>query len=516
MIDHFGFWVRTLQFSVVNYQLKTMPEINYRELSNYLKDRKAGNFEPMYLIYGQELLYKDSLEALLDALIPANKRSLNYEPVEGTNDNIKGAIERSNTYSLLSGTKVVAICDSKIFYSKQDQGRLLEKAKEAYDKEDIKKAAKYLLSLMGLLNLSYDDVSTADRSKTIKLDLDRFGDDKWIEKILKFCMENSLSIPSEEDNSALLKKAVEKGFPKGNHLIITTDMVDKRRKLFKTIREHGMIIDCSVPKGDRRADRMAQEAVLSERMSAILDQVGKRMDKDAYVTLYEMTGFDLRTFSNNLHKLISYVGDRKNITVDDVVSVLNRTKKDPIYDLTNAVAERDIEKSLFFLDTLLADNLHPLQILAAITNQMRRLLLVKGFVESPHSREWHGGIQFHEFKSRIMPAIQAYDADLLEQFETWDQMLSKQTGKDNQRSKSKNAKKKSRPVTDLVIAKSSKNPYPVYQMLLKSEMFITDELIAVFESLGQADLRLKSTGQKPRLILEKLIFFICQHQNKVN
>jgi len=265
VIDHFGFWVRTLQFSIVNYQLKTMPEINYRELSNYLKDRKAGNFEPVYLIYGQELLYKDSLEALLDALIPANKRSLNYEPVEGTNDNIKGAIERSNTYSLLSGTKVVAICDSKIFYSKQDQGRLLEKAKEAYDKEDIKKAAKYLLSLMGLLNLSYDDVSTADRSKTIKLDLDRFGDDEWIEKILKFCMENSLSIPSEEDNSALLKKAVEKGFPKGNHLIITTDMVDKRRKLFKTIREHGMIIDCSVPKGDRRADRMAQEAVLSER-----------------------------------------------------------------------------------------------------------------------------------------------------------------------------------------------------------------------------------------------------------
>jgi len=104
----------------------------------------------------------------------------------------------------------------------------------------------------------------------------------------------------------------------------------------------------------------------------------------------------------------------------------------------------------------------------------------------------------------------------LGQCETWDRMLSKQTGKDNQRSKSKNAKKKSRPVTDLVIAKSSKNPYPVYQMFLKSEIFTTDELIAVFESLGQADLHLKSTGKKPRLILEKLIFFICQHQNKVN
>jgi len=492
-----------------------MPEINYRELSNYLKEKQTGDFAPVYLIYGQELLYKASLETLLNVLIPANKRSLNYEPIDGTNANIKRAIDQLNTYSLLSGTKVVAICDSKIFYSKQDQGRLLEKAKEAYDTDNIKKAAKYILSLMGLLNLSYDDVSTANRSKTIKLDIDRFGDDKWIDVIVKFCMEKSLHIPSEEDNATLLQKAIEKEFPKGNHLIITTDMADKRRKLFKTIREHGIIIDCSVPKGDRRADRMAQEAVLSERMSAILDQVGKRMDKDAYVTLYEMTGFDLRTFSNNLQKLISYVGTKKNITVDDVVYVLNRTKKDPIYDLTNAVAEKDMEKSLFFLNTLLADNLHPLQILAAITNQMRRLLLVKGFVESSHGREWHGSIQFHEFKSRIMPAIQAYDADLLGQFETWDQMLSKGTGKNNQRSKSKNAKKKSRPHTDLVIVKSSKNPYPVYQMLLKSEMFTTDELIAVFESLGQADLRLKSTGQKPKLILEKLIFFICQSKAKL-
>ena len=47
-------------------------------------------------------------------------------------------------------------------------------------------------------------------------------------------------------------------------------------------------------------------------------------------------------------------------------------------------------------------------------------------------------------------------------------------------------------------------------MLLKSERFTMDELIAVFESLSQADLRLKSTGQSHRLILEKAIFFICQ------
>ncbi|MFO7971802.1 MAG: hypothetical protein R6U40_08635 [Desulfobacterales bacterium] len=486
-----------------------MPEIHYRELNTYLKDRKSGDFAQVYLIYGQELLYKNSLEALVRSLIPENQRSLGYEPIEGTNENIKEAIERSNTYSLLSGTKGVAICDSKIFYSKQDQDRLLEKAKQAYDGDDIKKAATYFLSLLSLLNLSYDDVSRANRTQTGKLDSDRLGDDQWIDKIVTFCMENSLAVASQEDHAALLQHAVEKGFPKGNHLIITTDMADKRRKLFKTIRERGVIIDCSVPTGDRRADRMAQEAVLSERMNEILGQSGKRMDRNAYLALYEMTGFDLRTFSNNLQKLISYVGDRKNITADDVKSVSERTKKDPIYDLTNAVSERNTERSLFFLDTLLADNLHPLQVLAAITNQIRRLLVVKDFVKSPHGREWHKDVPFHEFKSRIMPAIQAYDADLLGQLETWDRMLSKPTEEKNPPSKAKGKKKNPRPVTDLVIAKNPKNPYPVYQMLLKSERFATDELIAVFEVLSQTDLSLKSTRQNPGLLLEKLILFIC-------
>jgi DNA polymerase-3 subunit delta len=143
-------------------------------------------------------------------------------------------------------------------------------------------------------------------------------------------------------------------------------------------------------------------------------------------------------------------------------------------------------------------------------------LLVKDFVEGPHGREWHGGVPFHEFKSRIMPAIQAYDADLQGQLETWDRMLSKHTGKDNQPSKTKGKKKTPRPVTDLVIAKNPKNPYPVYQMLLKSERFTTDELISVFELLSQTDLSLKSTAQNPRLLLEKLILFICQEQKNVN
>jgi DNA polymerase-3 subunit delta len=284
-------------------------------------------------------------------------------------------------------------------------------------------------------------------------------------------------------------------------------MVDKRRKLFKVIKKIGMIIDCSVPKGDRKADKIAQEAVLSEKMKVLLDRYEKTMDKEAYWTIYEMTGFDIGTFSDNLEKLISYVGDRKQITAEDVSFVLRRTRKDPIYELTNAIADRDIDKSLFFLNSLLMDNFHPLQILASMTNQIRKLLIIRDFIESPHGSSWYPEMQFAQFKTSLLASVLSYNKELLDQIEEWDDMISGDIDGGTQRNKKKRGTKKHKPNTDLEIPD---NPYPVYKMLIKSDKFTKNELIADIEHLSQSDFRLKTTKQKPKAILEEAILKICR------
>ena len=114
-----------------------------------------------------------------------------------------------------------------------------------------------------------------------------------------------------------------------------------------------MVVDCSVPKGDRRADRASQDIVLNSQMKEILAAGEKKISNDAYRALVEMTGFDLRMFAANLEKLISYLGERETIAVEDVAAVLQRTKKDPIYELTNAIVERNADNALFFLKSLL-------------------------------------------------------------------------------------------------------------------------------------------------------------------
>ena len=487
-----------------------MPIIGYKELEKHLQDRGDNPFFPVYLICGEDLLTKGAFDTLSNALIPASERSINYEPLDGTHENIHDVIGRVNTFSLLPGTKVIALRESRIFYAGQDKDLLLDNAKKAFEDDNLKKAAGHLLSLMGVFNLSFEDMDKSSRKKSLGTANIPGTDDLWLDEIITYCQQHDLAVPVARDDARILQLAVEKGFPQSNHLIITTDTVDKRRGLFKTLSSKGVIIDCSVPKGARRADQIAQESVLVEKKNSILAAGGKTMDQATYLALYEMTGFDLRTFCNNLEKLIIWVGDRAEITIKDVASILQRTKRDPIYELTNALANRSADSALFFLDSILSSGIHPLQVLSALVNQIRKLLLAKGFVKSPLGKGWQSACPYAYFQNQIMPAIVEYDRKLLEQLDKWQNMLNTEAISPKTGSPKKGKRTKSKATTDLLIAKNPKNPYPIYLLLKKSDGFSQDKLISDAEVLAEADKKLKTSSQSPKLVLEKAILSVCK------
>ncbi|MFH0728378.1 MAG: hypothetical protein V2B19_18835 [Pseudomonadota bacterium] len=488
-----------------------MPEINYRQFDESLNaiGESAGKktFAPVYLIYGEELLYKKAHDALVAALLPGDSRKHNFESVAGDNDNIAEVLNRMNTYSLLAGTKVISFQDARVFDSQQHKEKLLDKAKTAYDNRDMRKAAQCLLSIMAQSGLTFDDLEQTDRG--LSLLLESTADTEWLEKIILHCKENQTPIPANKDYSKQLQDAIQKGFPKKNHLIITTDLVDQRRGLYTTLKECGMVVDCSVPKGNRQADRQVQEEVIRERMQRILTAAKKRIDPRAFSELFEMTGFDLRTFSGNLEKLVLYVGSRETITPEDVTATLDRTREDPVYELTGAVSDKNIEKALFYLDAILSRNGHPLQVLAGLINHFRKVLLAKAFTESPHGRSWRAGITFNQFKTDVVPAIKAYDAQLLEMTDAWESITEEDAAEDLPGAKKKKKKKKKNIAAELVIASNPHNPYPIYLLLKKTDRFTMAALLSAYATLGQIDVQLKSTGQNPRILLEKLIVDVC-------
>jgi DNA polymerase-3 subunit delta len=482
-----------------------MAEISYQDLRTYLQDLETpgrGAPAPVHLIYGEDLFVRLAFDEILRRILPRAQESLNYEPVDGAATGVGDVVDRLNTYSLLGGVKVVALKDARLFHTKEDAAKLLDNARKALSEDDLPRAARHFLAALAQMNLSLEELKAPDRSDHLPSGYDPGEDGAWIDRILEHCAAGRLAVPAAADAASLLEKAIENGFPKGHHLLITTDIVDRRRSLYKLISATGVVVDCSAPKGERRADRESQEALLTEHAKTLLGPHRKIMNRAAFLALCEMTGFEPGTFSNSLQILIDYAGERREITAEDVGAVLTRTKKDPLYELTNAVTDRDQEKSLFFLASLLEGEIHGLQALAALANQVRKLLVAKDFVESPAGSGWHPSCGYPQFQKMVMPAVVQFDRGLIERLERWESVLGEAPAEGKK-------KKKAKVSTDLVLAKNPANTFPVYQMLKKSDRFSRADLLKALEALAEADIKLKSSPLNPRLLLERVVMQIC-------
>jgi DNA polymerase-3 subunit delta len=450
-----------------------MTELSYSQLQDLPRD--SNNTKPsVWLIHGEEALVEKSCDLVSRRLLGERSKDISCEQVDGLPENIPDLLEKLNTFALLEGTKVVIFKDTKMFETGGAQQRLIKQLEQAWQAGQPVKAAKTLLSLCSRMGLNPSDLHTRTASHPdLKALVQHIGFDA-INQLMQVCDELGWPAASADDHVAELQQAIEKGFPSGHSLIITAgSRVPKTIKLYKTVDKCGVVVDCNVPKGERRADKSAQETVLRQTLQELIQGTGKRLAPGLFEKLCQLTGFDLRVFAQNVQKLIDYTGSRQD----------------------NAFADRNLLQALFFTESLLSSDFHPLQLLAALANQLRKLLVAKNFAESDFGAVWKAGIGFPQFQQTVMPAIQSYDESTAKQATDW------QGFRDPEKIKNE--------ASDLRLAPSPKNAYPVFQTLLKSERYTRQDIINGLILLNEADVRMKSSGQDAALIIKKAIADIC-------
>ncbi|MFW6081598.1 MAG: DNA polymerase III subunit delta [Desulfosalsimonas sp.] len=302
-----------------------------------------------------------------------------------------------------------------------------------------------------------------------------------------------LSKQSKSD-AEILKSAINRGFPKNHHLVIEADRVDKRTGLYKVIKAGGTIVDCSMPSGAKKAERDAQRRILMQLAKQTLAPHGKSLDQKAFEKICDLTGPDPGSFVAAVDKLALFAQDRSRITKDDAGAVIEQSREDPVYMFTGAIAEKNADLALYYLDSLLATGFHYVQLLTAMANQIRRLSAVKGFVSGRQGRLWEPGMQFERFKKQVMPAVAEHDKAVAGFAEKIRENLQVGTS------------------TEMVLAKNPNNPYPVYQNFVQADRFSQEEVDKAMDALHRADLKLKSTGPSPRSVLEAAILEICRNK----
>ncbi|TYT74330.1 DNA polymerase III subunit delta [Desulfobotulus mexicanus] len=458
-----------------------MVEIRYTELSEVLRQQEKEGFSPVFLIHGESFLCDNAVEKLAAAL---GSREA-FEALEGAQVRLRDALEEISTFSLFGSGKVVGLLGARIFDSGSEAQALAEKAEKAAQKGKTKQAIPFFLRYLALKGMTLESlVSTGGKKKKIS------EKDAWMQPLAETCLQKGLKVPDSMDEGELLLKAIEKGFSAGHHLLITVDQVDRRRVLYKKLAASACVVDCSVPSGNRRQDREARDEMMRECLVGVLGRAGKTIDPRAASRLLELTGFDLRMLVANLEKLADFAGDRKGITLKDVEEVLVRTRQDPIFVFTGAVADRNASEALFSLAGLIKDGMHPLQALSALVNQFRKLVTAMDFLISPAGKGWTRRMAYDGFTRFVLPALLDHEAALKAMRQEWD-----------------DSGEVAAKATDLGIAGNGKNPYPIYQTLLRAERFERRELEQAMAILAEADLRIKS-GMDATKVLESAILRI--------
>ncbi len=443
---------------------------------------KQGRRFPVYLLHGDEFVAKEGAKAIVEALVPPDQRSLSVEVVSEDRD-FASVPARLSTLPLFGGAKVVLVPDSKAFVSKDSLERLVTRSVEAWREGKLENAARWLLHAVAAVGEGELFLDRASRGETSGPELTRVlgteadaEKEQWFREVAGHAAANGMAIPETAGAGVahVYEEAIAQGIPPNASLILTAEVVDERRLLFKKISAAGFVIDCGV-RSRRGWDTQMDPDAARGKIRQMVVEAGKSIAPDAITGIVERTGFSMRGLESEMEKLLLYVGPRPAITQADVLEVLSSSREANIFDLTNAVSGRDASKALRCLRSLMAQREPIPQVLGVLASEIRGLIVARAALEKKLGGSLDTGMAFPTFQARILP------------------LLAKETEGD-----------------DGAAAKLlAMKPFRAFNLLKAATQFSLPELVRNLEAIHETDLTLKTSGHPEDLLMERLLLAFC-------
>ena len=180
----------------------------------------------------------------------------------------------------------------------------------------------------------------------------------------------------------------------------------------------------------------------------------KKIVSGASKALIEETGNDLGLLDNHIAKLSTYVGDRETIDEGDVYAIIFDGKKQTVFELTNAMADKDAANTLEILKRLITLGEDFTRVILILGWQLRRLWKAKRIVKGCGNNALNIGKRLQE---------------------------------------------------ELKI-----NNYFLKGFVKQVDRFSEDDLRVKFGYIADADVAIKTSSLEPRIIVECLLIKLCK------
>ena len=149
-------------------------------------------------------------------------------------------------------------------------------------------------------------------------------------------------------------------------------------------------------------------------IEAKVREYGKKIEKEAVPILHNYVGNNLSDLALEIEKLVMYVGDRGSINFSDAESVVGLSKTYNIFQLNDAIGERDCKKALEILKNLFLIGEKPGTVIYRLAEHLERLIKTKNFV-SQKGVSLSSILKVHPYYARKYPSqAENYSQEKLE------------------------------------------------------------------------------------------------------
>jgi len=228
-------------------------------------------------------------------------------------------------------------------------------------------------------------------------------------------------------------------------LILLLNKLDARTKLAKALAKWNSVVDC----------QRLYERQIPGWINQRVQSHGKRIAPRAAQVLAEYVGTDLGQLSSQIEKVITYVGERQQIDVDDIVVLADTDRTRTIFELTECIGRKDTQKALRVLNQFTQTGDEAVYVVTMLAWQLRRFWKTK-------------------------------------------RVCAQEAGADN------------RSLNDRVLRAIGGSPFFIPDVIRQAGAFTETDLLRRYRMLLDCDIRLKTSGDDPKTTLELLLINLCR------
>ena len=309
----------------------------YVELLNSLK---RGVVSPVYLFYGEETyLREQGIQRFREFFSPEGDSDLNCELVDGEDITPAEVVTLAKTVPFLGDKRLLVV---------QNPGFLKASPTSTGTKEKAAAEKK---------------TTAAEKKKAAKEEKASSQ-----EQVLLDYLENP-------NTSTCL-------------IFTTSAPVDRRKKLFRSLKKNGRVVEFTfLKRGDLRR-WLAKRAAES----------GKKLQAQGAEALLDSVGLSMLKLDAEIEKLCAFTGEWEEITAADVAQLVTPTIEENIFAIVDAIGLRRCGEALRGIRDLLAAKEPPMRLLAMISRQFRILLQISDLASRGNtSRDICSTLKLHPF-----------------------------------------------------------------------------------------------------------------------